>query len=97
MVNLIIENVGPGETGIATGMNAVTRTVGGAFGGAVVASVLEGSVGGKGFASEGGFTTAFAACTGTLVLGVVVGRASPRRRPVDAFAAHPVGDLQHFA
>ena len=34
MVNLIIENVGPAETGVATGMNAVTRTVGGAFGGA---------------------------------------------------------------
>ena len=40
MVNLIIENVGPAETGIATGMNTVTRTVGGAFGGAAVASIL---------------------------------------------------------
>ena len=88
LVNLIIENVGPGETGIATGMNAVTRTVGGAFGGAVVASLLEGSVGGNGFASEGGFTTAFASCAGALVLGVVVGLAIPQRRPVDAFAAH---------
>jgi EmrB/QacA subfamily drug resistance transporter len=97
MANLIIENVGAGETGIATGMNAVTRTVGGAFGGAVVASILQGSVGGGGFASEGSFTTAFAVCAGALVLGVVVGLAIPQRRPADAFAAHPVGDLQDVA
>ena len=44
MVNLIIENVGPGETGIATGMNTVTRTVGGAFGGSATASVLASTV-----------------------------------------------------
>jgi hypothetical protein len=78
-------------------MNAVTRTVGGAFGGAVVASILEASVGGSGFASERGFTTAFAACAAALALGVLVGLAIPQRRPADAFAAHPVGDLQDVA
>ena len=49
MANLIIENVGPEQTGVATGMNTVTRTVGGAFGGAAVASMLAGSVGANGF------------------------------------------------
>ncbi len=44
MANLIIENVGPGETGVATGMNTVTRTVGGAFGGAATASILAATV-----------------------------------------------------
>jgi MFS family permease len=94
MANLIIENVGPGETGIATGMNAVTRTVGGAFGGAAVASILEGSIGGDGFASASGFTAAFAACAAALGLGVLVGLAIPQRRPADAFSPHAVGDLQ---
>src|SRR5213079_3538191 len=61
MVNLIIENVGPAETGIATGMNTVTRTVGGAFGGAAVASILAATVGRSGFPSAHGFTVAFAA------------------------------------
>ena len=42
MANLIIENVGPEQTGVATGMNTVTRTVGGAFGGAATASILAG-------------------------------------------------------
>jgi EmrB/QacA subfamily drug resistance transporter len=93
MVNLIIENVGPGETGIATGMNTVTRTVGGAFGGAVVASVLAASIGANGFPSARGYTVAFAVCGVALALGVAVGLAIPQRRPADAFGAHEAGDL----
>src|SRR5207342_1587737 len=55
MANLIIENVGPEQTGVATGMNTVTRTVGGGFGGAAVGSLLAGSVAANGFPSEGGY------------------------------------------
>jgi len=97
MVNLIIENVGPGETGIATGMNAVTRTVGGAFGGAAVASILQATVGSDGYPSERGFALAFVVCAIALALGVVVGLAIPKRRPSDAFAAHEAGDLPDVA
>jgi MFS family permease len=85
MVNLIIENVDPTETGIATGMNTVTRTVGGAFGGAATASILAGTVGATGYPSSHGFTLAFASCALALGLGVVVGLAIPPRRPSDAF------------
>ena len=49
MANLIIENVGPEQTGVATGMNTVTRTVGGGFGGAATASLIAGTVGGTGY------------------------------------------------
>jgi predicted MFS family arabinose efflux permease len=87
MVNLIIENVDPTETGVATGMNTVTRTAGGAFGGAITASILAGSVGVTGYPSSRGFTLAFASCALALALGVVVGLAIPPRRPEDAFAA----------
>jgi MFS family permease len=97
MVNLIIENVGPAETGIATGMNAMTRTVGGAFGGAAVASILTASAGAAGFPSEEGYSVAFAACAIALGLGVVVGLAIPQRRPADAFVLHEVGDLPERA
>jgi MFS family permease len=96
MVNLIIENVGPTETGIATGMNTVTRTVGGAFGGATVASILGASVGSTGFPSAHGFTVAFAACAIAVGLGVVVGVAIPQRRPADAFVLRE-GDLAERA
>jgi EmrB/QacA subfamily drug resistance transporter len=87
MVNLIIENVGPAQTGIATGMNTVTRTVGGAFGGAATASAITGSPGNH------GYTVAFALCAIALAFGVLVGVAIPSRRPEEAFAPHPVGDL----
>jgi EmrB/QacA subfamily drug resistance transporter len=92
MVNLIIENVGPAETGIATGMNAVTRTVGGAFGGAVVASILATSVE-AGFPTDHGYTVAFLVCAAALGIGFFVGLAIPQRRPADAFAPHAVGDV----
>jgi MFS family permease len=93
MVNLIIENVGPAQTGVATGMNALTRTVGGSFGGAVVASILAGSVAASGFPSAHGYTVAFGACALALLLGVLVGTLIPQRRPEAAFADHEVGDL----
>jgi EmrB/QacA subfamily drug resistance transporter len=93
MANLIIENVGPAETGVATGMNTVTRTVGGAFGGAATASVLTGTVGASGFPTAHGYTGAFGLCAAALAIGVVFGFAIPQRRPEAAFAPHEVGDL----
>jgi CBS domain containing-hemolysin-like protein len=87
MINLIIENVGPEQTGVATGINTLTRTVGGAFGGAIVASLLAGSVDRGPFPSSSGFTLAFAACAIAVALGVVVGLLIPSRRSVRAAAA----------
>ena len=40
LANLIVEAVRPDQTGVATGMNAVMRTIGGAIGGQVAASLL---------------------------------------------------------
>jgi len=74
-------------------VNTVTRTIGGAFGGAATASILAGTVGASGYPSAHGFTIAFAACAVALALGVAVGVAIPRRRPADAFAPHEAGDL----
>jgi EmrB/QacA subfamily drug resistance transporter len=94
MANLIIENVGPGETGVATGMNTVTRTVGGAFGGAATASIVAGS---GSFPTSHGYSQAFALCAVALVAGVVAGLAIPQRRPEEAFGPHAVGDLSGAA
>ena len=95
MANLIIENVGPGETGVATGMNTVTRTIGGAFGGAATASLLAATIGpGGSYPTAHGYTVAFASCAGALLLGVAVGFAIPPRRPEEAFGPHAVGDLE---
>jgi EmrB/QacA subfamily drug resistance transporter len=95
MANLIIENVGPAETGVATGMNTVTRTVGGAFGGAATASLLAATVvASTGYPTARGYTQAFALCAVALLAGVVVGFAIPKRRPEEAFGPHAVGDLE---
>ena len=93
MANLIIENVGPEQTGVATGMNTVTRTVGGAFGGAATASILAGTVAANGYPTPHGFTLAFAGCAAALGIGVLVGLAIPQRRPEEAFGSHETGDL----
>jgi EmrB/QacA subfamily drug resistance transporter len=92
MANLIMENVGPEQTGVATGMNTVTRTVGGGFGGAATASLLAGTVGASGYPTAHGYTAAFAVCAVALAIGAVVGLGIPQRRPQDAFGPHPVGD-----
>ena len=95
MANLIIENVGPGETGVATGMNTVTRTIGGAFGGAATASLLAATIGPGGRYPTGhGYTVAFAFCAAALALGILVGFAIPQRRPDETFGPHAVGDLE---
>jgi MFS family permease len=91
MANLIIENVGPRETGVATGMNTVTRTVGGAFGGAATASVVAGT---GAFPTSHGYSQAFALCVVALFAGLLAGRAIPQRRPGEAFGRHAVGDLE---
>jgi EmrB/QacA subfamily drug resistance transporter len=92
MANLIIENVGPGQTGVATGMNTVTRTVGGGFGGAATASILAGTVGVSGYPTAHGYTLAFVLCAVALGVGVLAGIAIPQRRPEAAFEPHLVGD-----
>jgi EmrB/QacA subfamily drug resistance transporter len=92
MANLIIENVGPTQTGVATGMNTVTRTVGGGFGGAVTASILAGTVGVSGYPTGHAYSAAFLLCAAALGVGLVAGLAIPQRRPEEAFALHPVGD-----
>lgn len=92
MANLIIENVGPEQTGVATGMNTVTRTVGGAFGGAATASLLAGTVTSSGYPTAAGYTGSFALCAAALAVGVLVGLAIPQGRPEQAFTPHPVGD-----
>jgi EmrB/QacA subfamily drug resistance transporter len=62
MANLIVQNVRPEQTGVATGMNAVTRTLGGAFGGQVAATLLASNLGAAGLPASSGFTLSFLVC-----------------------------------
>jgi EmrB/QacA subfamily drug resistance transporter len=77
MANLIVEAVPPEQTGVATGMNTVTRTVGGAFGAQLAATILAAHLGVGRYSTESSFTLAFAMCAVALVCGLVVGLRIP--------------------
>lgn len=79
MPNLIVENVRQQQTGVATGMNAVTRTLGGAFGGQVAATLLAGNLTAAGIPSSDGFTLAFVMCLVSVVGALGFALAVPRR------------------
>jgi MFS family permease len=72
LANLIVVAVGPRQTGVATAMNTVMRTLGGAFGAAIAAECLA-----RGGSLDGDFTLAFAICAGALTLGLGAALAIP--------------------
>ncbi len=79
MPNLIVNTVSASQTGVALGMNTVTRWVGGAFGSQMAISVLAAHPGVGGFPTASGFTEAFAITAGVLVVAVGASVAVPRR------------------
>jgi EmrB/QacA subfamily drug resistance transporter len=81
MANLIVEAVSPTQTGIATGMNTIARTVGGALGTTIAASIIDASITSSGLPQESGFTIAFALCAVALLVGVVAALMVPRPAP----------------
>ena len=75
MANLIVGAVPQSEVGIATGINTIMRTVGGAFGAAVATAVLTGNtIAGTPLPTEGAYTAAFvlSAVGGVLALGAAL-------------------------
>ena len=93
LANLIVVAVRQDQTGVATGMNTVMRTIGGAVGAQLAGTLLaSGVVASTGLPSEGAYTAGFAMCGGALLAGVLVsllipGRPRPLRAPVGAVAA----------
>ena len=86
---LVIANSGPGETGVATGMNTIMRTIGGAFGAQIAASIISANtLGATEIPLERGFTIAFAmsAAVALLALLPALGLVVPARRPAPAAA-----------
>ncbi|MBC2638115.1 MULTISPECIES: MFS transporter [unclassified Rhodococcus (in: high G+C Gram-positive bacteria)] len=67
MSNVVVGAVSPEQTGVASGMNANIRTIGGALGAAFMASVVTSGASPTGVPQESGYTHGF------LMLGVAVG------------------------
>jgi EmrB/QacA subfamily drug resistance transporter len=72
MANLIVESVSPQQTGVATGMNTIVRSIGGAIGSQVSAGIVTATIAASGLPTERGFTIAFGAAAVALGIGFVV-------------------------
>ena len=79
MANLIVEAVSAHQTGVATGMNTIVRTIGGAIGTQVSAGIVTATLALSGLPSERGFTIAFAASAGALAVAFFVSLLVPAR------------------
>jgi sugar phosphate permease len=68
------------QTGVASGMNANIRTIGGSIGAAVMASIVTSQLGPAGLPKESGYTTGFAVMAGGLLLAALAGLLIPKAR-----------------
>ncbi len=91
MSALIVAAVPPSQTGVASGMNANIRTIGGSIGAAVMASIVTSQLGPSGLPKESGYTTGFAAMAAGLVLAALAGLLIPSPRGLRRTA----GELEH--
>ncbi len=89
MSALIVAAVPPSQTGVASGMNANIRTIGGSIGAAVMASIVTSQLGPSGLPRESGYTTGFAVMAGGLVLAAVAGLLIPSAQRLRGATAEP--------
>ena len=75
------------QTGIATGMNTIVRTIGGAIGAQIAVSILTAHTLPDGYPSAHGYTITFAVCGVVMVVGVLAALLVPGRRAELAEAA----------
>jgi EmrB/QacA subfamily drug resistance transporter len=80
MSALIVAAVPPSQTGVASGMNANIRTIGGSIGAAVMASIVTSQLAPSGLPRQAGYTTGFAVMACGLVLAAGAGLLMPSAR-----------------
>jgi EmrB/QacA subfamily drug resistance transporter len=90
MANLVVEAVPPDVTGVASAINAIMRTIGGAIGAQVAAAIVSASLDdGARFPAESGFTGAFTMSALGSLVALLVCFAIPSRRVKRAPARVP--------
>jgi EmrB/QacA subfamily drug resistance transporter len=91
MSSLIVAAVPPEQTGVASGMNANIRTIGGSIGAALMASVVTASPAADGLPRESGYTNGFAMLGGALLVAAFAAMLIPvgRRLHTVDFADEP--------
>ena len=90
MSALVVAAVPASQTGVASGMNANIRTIGGSIGAAVMASIVTSQLEPSGLPKESGYTTGFAVMAGGLVLAALAGLLIPSAGRLRQPAGEPV-------
>ena len=91
MSALIVAAVPPSQTGVASGMNANIRNIGGSIGSAVMASIVTSQLAPSGLPKDAGYTTGFAVMTCCLVLAAGAGLLMPSVKRL----RRSVSDMEH--
>ena len=89
MSALVVAAVPASQTGVASGMNANIRTIGGSIGAAAMASIVTSHLAPSGLPLESGYTIGFAAMAGGLVLAALAGLLIPSARRLRQQAGEP--------
>jgi MFS family permease len=89
MSALVVAAVPASQTGVASGMNANIRTIGGSIGSAVMASIVTSQLEPSGLPKESGYTIGFAVMAGGLVLAALAGLLIPSARGLRRAAGEP--------
>jgi EmrB/QacA subfamily drug resistance transporter len=78
MGNLVVHSVPQAQTGIATAINMIARSIGGAIGAQLAAAILTSSTVARGFPAETGYSTAFAVSGAAAVIAWLAAVVVPR-------------------
>jgi EmrB/QacA subfamily drug resistance transporter len=89
MSALVVAAVPSSQTGVASGMNANIRTIGGSIGSAVMASIVTSRLEPSGLPKESGYTIGFAVMATGLVLAALAGLLIPSARGLRRKAGEP--------
>ncbi len=88
MSNLIVQAVPPAQTGVASGMNANIRTIGGAIGAAVMSSIVTSQLVANGLPAASGYTTGFAFLAAMTVVAILAAFFIPTATAAKADSDH---------
>jgi EmrB/QacA subfamily drug resistance transporter len=95
MSNLIVVAVPPEQTGVASGMNANIRTIGGSLGAAFMASVVAAGARPDGLPKESGYTHGFLMLGAALLLSALAALLVPTSRRLTGEHGEPELALRH--
>ena len=88
LANLVVAAVDPRQTGEATGVNTIMRTIGGTFGAQIASTIVAGEfIAGTRFPVESGYTTAFVLSAIAMGVAALVALAGPGRHAPAAATA----------